>query len=77
DGGKVSLLIDGYDSIAKTASFAIATFATKAEADAVTSLIRPRKLPNGFSGILSVVETEMGFTIFANYARRGMMLLFH
>ena len=77
DGGKVSLLIDGYDSNAKTASFAIATFATKAEADAAKSLIRPRKLPNGFSGILSVVETEAGFTIFANYAHRGMVLLIH
>ena len=76
DGGKAALVIDDYGPGAEASTFAVATFATKAEADAAAERIKPRKLDNGISGELSVAATEAGYTVFANYAQRGMVILF-
>ena len=74
DGGKAALVIDDYAIGAEASMFAVATFATKAAADATAARIKPRKLDNGFSGSLSVAATEAGYTIFAKYSQRGMVI---
>ena len=74
ESGKVSLAVDGYDADASEVTCAVATFATKAEADAAAALIKPGKLSNGYSGSLSVVETAAGWTVAADYSRRGIII---
>ncbi len=73
--GQVALVLDDPDLEAGMIARGVMTFATKAEADAAAGLLKPRKLANGHSGSLAVVQTEAGHTVLATFQHSGLSII--
>lgn len=73
--GRIALVADDVSPAAKKIVCPVATFATKAEADAAVSLLKPVSLSSELQGSLAVRTTTEGYTVVATWSHSATVLI--
>lgn len=75
-GGRLTVAFDGVAADASKFSAGVASFSTRADAEAAMASMKAKRLESGLRGVLSVTEADGLFTVTATYVRGGFILVF-